>query len=43
MQRFGAFAARIEQDLAACARDVLVAKASALMLVQAAAQAETTR
>jgi hypothetical protein len=31
---------RFEQDLAARKRDVLLAKASALMLVQAAAQAE---
>ena len=40
MQLYRELAARFEQDLAACARDLSLAKASALMLVQAAAQAE---
>ena len=40
MQLYGALATRFEQDLASCARDLSLAKASALMLVQAAAQAE---
>ena len=40
MQLYGSLAARFQQDLAACPRDVLLAKASALMLVQAAAQAQ---
>ena len=40
MQLYGALATRFEQDLAACARDLSLAKASALMLVQAAAQGE---
>lgn len=40
MQFYRALATRFEQDLASCARDLSLAKASALMLVQAAAQAE---
>jgi hypothetical protein len=40
MQLYGSLAARFQQDLAACPREVLLAKASALMLVQAAAQAQ---
>jgi len=40
MQLYGALAVRFEQDLAARARDVSLAKASALMLVQAAVHAE---
>ncbi len=40
MQLYGALATRFEQDVAACARDLSLAKASALMLVQAAAPAE---
>lgn len=40
MQLYGALATRFEQDLACCARDLGLAKASALMLVQAAATAE---
>ncbi len=38
MQFYRLLAVRFEQDLVACARDVYLAKASALMLVQAAAQ-----
>ena len=40
MQLYGALATRFEHDLAASARDLSLAKASALMLIQAAAQAE---
>jgi hypothetical protein len=40
MQLYRLVAARFEQDLAASARDASLAKASALMLVQAAARAE---
>ena len=40
MERYRALATRFEQDLSPCARDLHLAKASALMLVQAAAQAE---
>ncbi len=40
MRLYQALAARFEQDLAACARDLSLAKASALMLVQALAQSE---
>lgn len=40
MQLYCALATRFEQDLAPCARDVSLAKASALMLVQAASHAE---
>ena len=40
MQLYRSLAASFQQDLAACPRDVLLAKASALMLVQAAAQAQ---
>jgi len=40
MQLYGALATRFEQDLAACTRDLSLAKASALMLVQASAHAE---
>ena len=40
MQFYRQAAGRFEQDLSANERDVLLAKASALMLVQAAAQAE---
>lgn len=40
MRLYQALAARFEQDLGSCARDLSLAKASALMLVQAAAQAE---
>jgi hypothetical protein len=43
MQLYGALATRFEHDLAACARDLGLAKASALMLVQAAAQARSAR
>ncbi len=41
MRWYRQVAARFEQDLAACSRDLSLAKASALMLVQAAAQAES--
>lgn len=41
MERYRALVTRFEQDLASCARDLSLAKASALMLVQAAAQAES--
>lgn len=40
MQLYWALATRFEQDLAACARDVSLAKAGALMLLQATVQAE---
>jgi hypothetical protein len=40
MQLYRPLAARFEQDLAACARDLSLAKASALMLVQAAGHIE---
>lgn len=40
MQLYRTLAARFEQDLAPCARDLDLAKASALMLVQALARAE---
>ena len=40
MQLYCALATRLEQDLAACARDVSLAKAGALMLLQATAQGE---
>ncbi len=40
MRLYRALAARFEQDLAPCARDLGLAKASALMLVQALAQTE---
>ena len=40
MQLYGQLASRFEQDLASSRRDVYLAKASALMLVQAAAHAE---
>ena len=40
MQLYGALAARFEQDLATRSRDLSLAKAGALMLIQAAAQAE---
>jgi hypothetical protein len=40
MRLYRQLAARFEKDLAACARDLSLAKASALMLVQAAAPAE---
>jgi hypothetical protein len=40
MQLYGSLATRFQQDLVACPRDVLLAKAGSLMLVQAAAQAQ---
>jgi len=40
MQLYRQLAVRFEQELAVCARDLSLAKASALMLVQAAAQAQ---
>ena len=40
MQLYGSLAARFQQDLAAFPGDVLLARAGALMLVQAAAQAQ---
>ncbi len=41
MQLYGALTTRFERDLAGCPRDLSLAKASALMLVQSAAQAES--